>query len=68
MDVRQSVHSEHAKTLDTTELRKKFLIEQIFTPNQYTMCTATLTALLWVGLCRLTARSPLMTVSVSNLV
>ncbi|ASN83800.1 5-dehydro-4-deoxy-D-glucuronate isomerase [Pectobacterium carotovorum] len=37
MDVRQSVHSEHAKTLDTTELRKKFLIEQIFTPNQYTM-------------------------------
>lgn len=37
MDVRQSVHSEHAKTLDTTEPRKKFLIEQIFTPNQYTM-------------------------------
>lgn len=37
MDVRQSVHSEHAKTLDTTELRKKFLIEKIFTPNQYTM-------------------------------
>ncbi|WP_254890224.1 hypothetical protein, partial [Salmonella enterica] len=27
MDVRQSIHSEHAKTLDTQALRREFLIE-----------------------------------------
>jgi 4-deoxy-L-threo-5-hexosulose-uronate ketol-isomerase len=37
MDVRQSIHSEHAKTLDTTGLRKEFLIEQIFVADEYTM-------------------------------
>ncbi|WP_308563272.1 5-dehydro-4-deoxy-D-glucuronate isomerase [uncultured Klebsiella sp.] len=37
MDIRQSVHSEHAKTLDTKELRNKFLIENIFSANEYTM-------------------------------
>ncbi len=37
MDVRQSIHSEHAKTLDTAGLRKEFLIEQIFVSNEYTM-------------------------------
>ncbi|MEX8990590.1 hypothetical protein AB8G35_17430, partial [Salmonella enterica] len=26
MDVRQSIHSEHAKTLDTQTLRREFLI------------------------------------------
>ncbi|MDF7657904.1 5-dehydro-4-deoxy-D-glucuronate isomerase [Erwiniaceae bacterium L1_54_6] len=37
MDVRQSIHSEHAKTLDTAALRREFLIENIFTPNDYTL-------------------------------
>jgi len=37
MDVRQSIHSEHAKTLDTTGLRKEFLIEKIFVADEYTM-------------------------------
>jgi 4-deoxy-L-threo-5-hexosulose-uronate ketol-isomerase len=37
MDVRQSIHSDHAKTLDTAGLRKEFLVETIFTPDQYTM-------------------------------
>ena len=30
MQVRQSIHSDHAKTLDTAELRREFLIEKIF--------------------------------------
>jgi 4-deoxy-L-threo-5-hexosulose-uronate ketol-isomerase len=33
MEVRQSIHSEHAKTLDTAGLRKQFLVENIFEPN-----------------------------------
>lgn len=37
MDIRQSIHSDHAKTLDTTGLRKEFLIENIFTADRYTM-------------------------------
>lgn len=37
MDIRQSIHSDHAKTLDTAGLRKEFLIETIFTADQYTM-------------------------------
>lgn len=37
MQVRQSIHSEHAKRLDTTELRREFLIEKIFEADQYTM-------------------------------
>ncbi len=30
MDVRQSIHSAHAKTLDTQGLRSEFLVEQVF--------------------------------------
>lgn len=37
MDVRQSIHSDHARTLDTTGLRKAFLIERIFCADEYTM-------------------------------
>ncbi|WP_337009337.1 5-dehydro-4-deoxy-D-glucuronate isomerase [Pantoea sp. AS142] len=37
MDVRQSIHSEHAKRLDTDALRREFLIENIFTPDNYTL-------------------------------
>ncbi|MBJ3813844.1 5-dehydro-4-deoxy-D-glucuronate isomerase [Shimwellia pseudoproteus] len=37
MDVRQSIHSDHAKTLDTEGLRNEFLIDTIFTPDEYTM-------------------------------
>ena len=37
MDIRQSIHSDHAKTLDTAGLRKEFLIETIFTADEYTM-------------------------------
>ena len=37
MDVRESIHSAHAKTLDTQALRKAFLVEQIFEADRYTM-------------------------------
>lgn len=37
MDVRQSIHSDHAKTLDTAGLRKEFLIEKVFVADEYTM-------------------------------
>lgn len=30
MEVRQSINSEHAKTLDTAGLRKQFLVEDVF--------------------------------------
>lgn len=37
MQVRQSIHSDHANRLDTEGLRREFLIEQIFAADQYTM-------------------------------
>ncbi|MCT4702798.1 5-dehydro-4-deoxy-D-glucuronate isomerase [Enterobacteriaceae bacterium H20N1] len=37
MDIRQSIHSDHAKMLDTAGLRKEFLIETIFQADRYTM-------------------------------
>jgi 4-deoxy-L-threo-5-hexosulose-uronate ketol-isomerase len=37
MDIRQPIHSEHAKTLDTAGLRRHFLIEQLFVPDQATL-------------------------------
>jgi 4-deoxy-L-threo-5-hexosulose-uronate ketol-isomerase len=37
MDIRQSIHSEHAKTLDTNGLRREFLIDKIFNADNYTL-------------------------------
>lgn len=37
MHVRQSIHSDHAKQLDTAALRREFLIEEIFIPDNYTL-------------------------------
>lgn len=37
MQVRQSIHSEHAKLLDTEGLRREFLIEKIFVADAYTL-------------------------------
>jgi len=33
MEVRQSINSEYARTLDTTGLRKEFLVEKVFEPD-----------------------------------
>lgn len=37
MDIRQSIHSQHAKTLDTDGLRREFLIDKIFDADNYTL-------------------------------
>ncbi len=37
MDIRQPIHSEHAKTLDTACLRRHFLIEKLFQADQATL-------------------------------
>lgn len=37
MDTRQSIHSDHAKTLDTLGLRREFLVEKVFCPGELTM-------------------------------
>lgn len=37
MEIRQPVHSEHAKTLDTEGLRRHFLVEGLFAPDQATL-------------------------------
>jgi len=34
MDVRQPIHSDHAKTLDTAGLRRHFLVERLFAPDE----------------------------------
>ncbi|CAN7617041.1 5-dehydro-4-deoxy-D-glucuronate isomerase [Trinickia sp. LjRoot230] len=33
MEVRQGIHSEHAKTLDTAGLRRHFLVDRVFMPD-----------------------------------
>ena len=37
MDIRQPIHSEHARTLDTAGLRRHFLVEDLFVPEQATL-------------------------------
>ncbi|MDN3921288.1 5-dehydro-4-deoxy-D-glucuronate isomerase [Roseateles violae] len=37
MEIRQPVHSEHARTLDTEGLRRHFLVEKLFEPEQVTL-------------------------------
>lgn len=37
MQIRQPVHSEHARTLDTEGLRRHFLVEDLFKPDQATL-------------------------------
>ncbi len=37
MDIRQPIHSEHARTLDTAGLRRQFLVQDLFVPEQATL-------------------------------
>jgi 4-deoxy-L-threo-5-hexosulose-uronate ketol-isomerase len=37
MDIRQPIHSEHARTLDTEGLRRNFLVERLFEPDAATL-------------------------------
>ena len=51
MDVRQGMHSAHAKTLTTEELRREFLIEQIFVPGKVTMTYSHIDRIVVGGVC-----------------
>ena len=37
MEIRQPIHSEHAHTLDTAGLRRHFMVENLFQPDQATL-------------------------------
>jgi 4-deoxy-L-threo-5-hexosulose-uronate ketol-isomerase len=37
MEIRQPIHSEHARTLDTAGLRRQFLVDTLFVPDQATL-------------------------------
>jgi len=37
MEIRQPIHSDHARTLDTTGLRQQFLVETMFKPDEATL-------------------------------
>lgn len=37
MDIRQAIHSDHAKQLDTEGLRRQFMVENIFRPGEITL-------------------------------
>ncbi|MDP2006274.1 MAG: 5-dehydro-4-deoxy-D-glucuronate isomerase [Rubrivivax sp.] len=37
MEIRQPLHSEHARTLDTAGLRRHFMVENLFVPEQATL-------------------------------
>jgi len=37
MEVRQSVHSDHFRTLDTAGLRREFLVDGLFIPNEVSL-------------------------------
>lgn len=50
MQTRQSIHSDHAKQLDTQGLRREFLVEEIFTPDQLTMTYSHIDRIVFGGL------------------
>jgi 4-deoxy-L-threo-5-hexosulose-uronate ketol-isomerase len=37
MEIRQPIHSDHARTLDTAGLRRQFLVEDLFQPDRATL-------------------------------
>jgi len=37
MEIRQPIHSEHARTLDTEGLRRHFLVQDLFKPDAATL-------------------------------
>ena len=51
MQVRQPVHSEHARTLDTEGLRRHFLIERIFVPGEITLTYSQIDRIIVGGIC-----------------
>jgi 4-deoxy-L-threo-5-hexosulose-uronate ketol-isomerase len=51
MEIRQPVHSEHARTLDTAGLRRHFLIERIFVPGAMTLTYSQIDRIIVGGIC-----------------
>lgn len=51
MEIRQPVHSEHARALDTAGLRRHFLIERIFVPGQITLTYSQIDRIIVGGIC-----------------
>ena len=51
MDIRQPVHSEHARTLDTAGLRRHFLIERVFVPGEITLSYSQIDRIIVGGIC-----------------
>jgi 4-deoxy-L-threo-5-hexosulose-uronate ketol-isomerase len=51
MDIRQPVHSEHARTLDTAGLRRHFLIERVFAPGEITLTYSQIDRIIAGGIC-----------------
>lgn len=49
INIRQGIHSQHAKTLDTQGLRDEFLVEDIFKPHGYTMTYSHIDRILFGG-------------------
>jgi 4-deoxy-L-threo-5-hexosulose-uronate ketol-isomerase len=50
MQVRQSIHSEHAKTLDTEGLRREFLVDTIFKDDDLTMTYSHIDRIIFGGI------------------
>lgn len=57
MQIRQSIHSDHAKQLDTQGLRREFLVEQVFVPNELTMTYSHIDRIVFGGI--MPAQAPL---------
>ncbi|HEH9418471.1 TPA: 5-dehydro-4-deoxy-D-glucuronate isomerase [Aeromonas sobria] len=55
MNIRQSIHSEHAKQLDTQGLRSEFLIENIFTADQISMTYSHIDRIVFGGIMPVTS-------------
>ena len=51
MDVRQGVHSAHAKMMTTEDLRREFLIDTIFSPGEVTMTYSHIDRIVVGGVC-----------------
>ncbi len=51
MEIRQPVHSEQARTLDTEGLRRHFLIEGIFAPGEITLTYSQIDRIIVGGIC-----------------
>ena len=51
MDVRHSIHPDHARVLDTEDLRANFLIEKIFVPGEMTLTYSHVDRIIIGGVC-----------------